>query len=154
MSSTSASLLVRNGASASAPVTIFLRPAGPGIFTRDSTGSGPGAITHASNQLPVSADLPASPGEFVQIFATGLGRVSPAVSSGRPAPSQPLSRTLSPVSVTINGAPLPAAFSGLAPGLVGVYQVNVQVPEGIRGTVAIVLTVDGVSSNVVTMEVR
>ena len=131
LSGTSASLTVRNGASSSAPVTIFLRSAGPGIFTRASTGSGPGAITHASSQLPVSAELPASPGDFVQLFATGLGRVSPAVSSGRPASSQPLSRTVSPVTVTMNGVPVLVAFSGLAPGFVGVYQVNTQVPEGI-----------------------
>jgi len=154
LSGTSAPLVVRNGASTSAPVTIFLRSAGPGIFTRGSTGSGPGAITHASSQLPVSAELPASPGDFVQLFATGLGRVSPAVSSGRPAFSQLLSQTVSPVTVTMNGVPALVAFSGLAPGFVGVYQVNTQVPEGITGTVAVVLTVDGVSSNVVTMEVR
>ena len=154
LSGATTTLVVRNGASASPPVTIALRPAVPGIFTPDSSGSGPGAITHASNHRLVSAALPASVGEFVEIYATGLGRVSPAVSSGRPASSQPLSRTLAQATVTMNGVPAPVNFSGLAPGLAGVYQINAQVPEGIRGTVAVTLSVEGISSNVVTMEVR
>jgi len=154
LSGTTAPLVVRNGASASPPVTILLRPAVPGIFTQDSSGSGPGAITHASNHRLVSAALPASVGEFVQIYATGLGRVSPAVSSGRPASSQSLSRTVAQVAVTMNGMLAPVNFSGLAPGLAGVYQINAQIPEGIRGSVAVTLSVEGISSNVVTMEVR
>ena len=154
LSSTEASVVVRNGGSTSASVTDFLRPAGPGIFTQDSSGSGPESITHASTNLLVTADLPASPGEFVQIYATGMGRVSPVVPSGQPAAEFPLSRTLSEVSVTMNGVPAEVTFSGLAPGLTGLYQVNARVPEGVQGTVAIAASVDGISSNVVTMEVR
>ena len=154
LGSGTATLVVRNGASASAPVTIALRPAAPGIFAQDSSGSGPGAITHAPNNLLVSSTLPAVAGEFVQIYATGLGRVSPAVSSGRAGSAQPLSQTVAQVAVTMNGVPAPVNFSGLAPGYVGVYQVNAQVPPGIGGTVAVLLSVEGVSSNLVTMEVR
>jgi uncharacterized protein (TIGR03437 family) len=150
----SASFIVRNGASASDPVVIDLRPAAPGIFSRDTSGSGPGVITHAFTNLPVQEDLPATPGEIVQIFASGLGWVSPFVQSGQPAPQLPLSRTLLPVSVSMNGIPAEVSFSGLAPGFVGLYQVNARVPEGIHGTVSVVMTVNGVASNTVTMEVR
>ncbi|MGH9783013.1 MAG: hypothetical protein ACRD88_02410, partial [Terriglobia bacterium] len=154
LSGSTASLVVRNGASSSAPVTIPLRSFAPGIFTQDSSGSGPGAITHVSNNLLVSSTLPAAVGEFVQIYATGLGRVSPAVASGRAGSAQALSRTLAQVSVTMNGVSAPVNFSGLAPGFVGVYQVNAQVPPGVRGTVVVSLSVEAISSNVVTMEVR
>lgn len=149
-----APLVVRNGASASAPVTITLRAFAPGIFTQNSSGSGSGAITHASNNLLVTSALPAAVGEFVQIYATGLGRVSPPVSSGTTASAQTLSRTIAQVTVTMNGIPAPVNFSGLAPELVGVYQVNAQVPPGVQGTVVVSLSVEGISSDIVTMEVR
>ena len=90
----------------------------------------------------------------MQIYATGLGLVAPFVPSGQPVPQLPLSRTLSLASVTMNGVPAPVSFSGLAPGFVGLYQVNAQVPEGVQGTVAVVVSVEGISSNAVTMEVR
>jgi uncharacterized protein (TIGR03437 family) len=45
-------------------------------------------------------------------------------------------------------------FAGLAPGFAGLYQVNAQVPSGIHGTADVVLTVNGVPSNTVTLDVR
>jgi uncharacterized protein (TIGR03437 family) len=154
LSTPSTSLVVQNGASSSDPVTIFLRPANPGIFAQNSSGSGPGVITHPSTNLLVTTDSPASPGEVVQIYAAGLGPVAPFLPSGRPAADLPLSRTLSLPSVTMNGMPATVSFSGLAPGFVGLYQVNAQVPQGIQGTVSVTVSVEGISSNAVTMEVR
>lgn len=154
LTGTTASLVVQNGVASSAAVLLTATPVLPGIFSLDSSGTGPGAITHASNQLLVTADSPAEAGEFVQIFSTGLGKVIPAISSGRAGRLQPLSETASRVTVSMNAVAAPVNFAGLAPGWVGVYQVNAQVPEGIRGTVAVRLTVEGVLSNTVTMEVR
>ena len=90
----------------------------------------------------------------MQIFATGLGNVMPSVPSGQPAPFFTLSRTTSLVEVTMNGVPADVDFAGLAPGWAGLYQVNARVPEGIAGTVGVVLVADGVVSNTVTMEVE
>ena len=70
--------------------------------------------------------------EFLLIFCTGLGLVMPEVASGDVAPStEPLARTLSTPLVHIAGLPAQVTFSGLAPGFVGLYQVNVQVPAGV-----------------------
>ena len=55
------------------------------------------------------------------IFATGLGAVT--------QPGQ-LSPTTIPVTALLNGAELPASYAGLAPGFIGLYQVNVMVPAG------------------------
>ncbi len=147
------SLTVDNGVSSSMPVSLTLDTVRPGIFSQDSSGSGPGAITHPVSQLPVSASLPATAGKFVQIFATGLGDVMPSVPSGRPAPLFTVSRTTSLVEVTMNGVPADVDFAGLAPGFAGLYQINARVPEAIPGTVDVILLVDGVASNTVTMEV-
>jgi adhesin/invasin len=75
------------------------------------------------------------------------------VTSGQPAPSAPVARTTLPVAATLRGAPAIVDFSGLAPGFAGLYQVNLLVPEIAAGTAEVVLSVDGVSSNAVTMEV-
>ena len=149
-----ASLTVHNGVSSSAPVSLSLGSARPGIFAWNSSGTGPGVITHANSQLLVSPSLPATAGEFVQLFATGLGEVNPSVPSGQPAPPFILSNATAAVEVTMNGVPAELNFAGLVPGWVGLYQVKVLVPEGITGTVGVVLVVDGVASNTVTMEIE
>jgi uncharacterized protein (TIGR03437 family) len=147
------SLAVSNGFSVSQTATIALQTVGPGIFTRDSSGRGPGAIHHTSNPLPVSAERPALPGDFVQIYATGLGRVTPPPPSGQAVLPPLLAFTSFPVTVTMNGVLAPVNFAGLAPGFVGLYQVNAQVPEIGPGTVEVVVTVNGIASTPVTMEV-
>jgi uncharacterized protein (TIGR03437 family) len=60
------------------------------------------------------------------------------------------------VTVTIGGVPADASFSGLAPGYVGLYQVNVQVPATVAAGSAVPLTIaiGGVTSNTVTIAVQ
>ena len=66
--------------------------------------------------------------ETLIIYTTGLGPVTPSVAAGAGGPSGPLAATSIPVAVYIGGSQLFTLWSGLAPGLVGVYQVNAQVP--------------------------
>jgi uncharacterized protein (TIGR03437 family) len=74
---------------------------------------------------------PARPGQIVSFFATGLGRTDPAFDAGvlpdRIAP------TAQPVVVTFNsfmGLMTPRIhYAGVAPGLAGLYQINVQIPD-------------------------
>jgi uncharacterized protein (TIGR03437 family) len=53
----------------------------------------------------------------------------------------------------MNGVSAPVSFAGLAPGFVGLYQVNVQVPQVAAGTAQVVLTINNVASPAVTMAV-
>ena len=148
------SVIVNNGVSSSSPVYFLLESARPGLFAWDSSGTGPGVITHAISQLPVSASLPATTGDLVQIYATGLGAVDPSIPSGQPAPLSIRSRATASVEVTMNEVTAELDFAGLAPGWVGLYWVNARVPEGIAGTVDVVVVVNGVASNTVTMQVE
>ena len=148
------SVIVNNGVSSSDPVSFPLESARPGLFVWDSSGTGHGVITHAISQLPVSASLPATTGELVQIYATGLGAVDPSIPSGQPAPPSIRSRATASVEVTMNGMKAELDFAGLAPGWVGLYRVNALVPEGIAGTVDVVVTVNDVASNTVTLQVE
>jgi uncharacterized protein (TIGR03437 family) len=54
----------------------------PGIFTLPD---GSGAIQHAADYSLVTASNPATPGETIIIYATGLGSVSSMVADGAPA---------------------------------------------------------------------
>lgn len=67
------------------------------------------------------------------IYATGLGLVDAVLNGtlndGAPAPSNPVANTLTKPTVTIGGVAGQVLFSGLAPGLVGLNQINVNVPS-------------------------
>jgi uncharacterized protein (TIGR03437 family) len=126
----------------------------PGIFTANSSGSGPGAILN-SNLTPNLPSSPANKGDIVALYTTGEGQTNPAGVSGKitgnptivngvPFTPQPVGR----VAVTIDGQPANIVFFGEAPGIVsGVMQINVQIPANARsGDLPLVLTVGNANS--------
>jgi uncharacterized protein (TIGR03437 family) len=111
-------------------VTIPVVASEPGLFSLDSSGTGPGAIRDAQFNLN-SASNPAAVGAVVLLYATGEGQTSPAGVDGKLAVA-PLPAPLLPVTVTIAGINAPVQYAGAAPGLVaGVMQINVQIPDGV-----------------------
>lgn len=144
---------VRRGSESSAEQPVQVAAVSPGIFPFGNSG----AILHAATFQLVTESDPARPGEFLLIFCTGLGAVQPSVPSGQRAPSmEPLARTVSTPLVNIASPAMPAqvTFSGLAPGFVGLYQVNVQVPAGVpAGPQPLQIIINGVPSNTVTLPV-
>jgi minor extracellular serine protease Vpr len=138
----------------SAPETVQIAPFGPGIFSVNGQGAGQGAILDPSYRLVDSSNPATAGATVIQIYCTGLGAVTNQPPSGSPAASSPLSVT-APPAVTIGGAPAPVLFSGLAPGFVGLYQVNAQVPAGAPSgnAIPVVISVGGVASNTVTIAV-
>jgi uncharacterized protein (TIGR03437 family) len=71
----------------------------------------------------VTTASPARPGEILHFYAVGLGPVQPSVATGVPGPENPLAMLATPLDCNV-----PVLFAGLAPGLVGFYQVTVQIP--------------------------
>ena len=157
--STPTTLTVTQG-ELSTTVNITLVPFAPAIFTTNSQGTGQAAaLIGGSLAAPIGAfpgSRPAKPGESVAIYCTGLGNVTNAPDPGAPALSNPLSHTLGTPVVTLGGAKVSTTFSGLAPGFVGLYQVNMQIPAGVAGgsAVPLVLMIGGVSSNTATIAVQ
>ncbi|MFN3323208.1 MAG: hypothetical protein ACK5AZ_06915 [Bryobacteraceae bacterium] len=76
----------------------------------------------------VTPERPAKPGEIVHFYMTGLGDVVPPVPTGHAAPSDPPARAVARPAVLVDGQPAELLFAGLAPGLVGVYQLDVRLP--------------------------
>ena len=123
----------------------------PGIFFNAQTGVG--AILNADG-TPVT-QTPPEPGDFVQIFVTGLGAVEPAGRTGIAASVSPLSVTTVSPQVLIAGREAPVVFSGLAPFFAGLYQINVQIPmESPPGRLPLSVSASGVRSNEVFLDVR
>jgi uncharacterized protein (TIGR03437 family) len=124
-----------NGQVAAFPFEVAF--AAPGIFT----GTG-GALNPTST---------GKPGDILLAFITGAGDVSPGIptgqtpSAGTPAPDLPT--TLAPVTVTVGGLPASVKFAGVAPGLVGVVQINFQIPANTAlGTQDVVVAVGGIAA--------
>ncbi len=123
-------LVAAAGEAASEPALITLAPFAPALFTLDQSGAGQAAVLiGGAGQVAGAAGRPARRGEALEIFLTGLGAVDNAPEPGQAAPSSPLARTVIVPAVRIGGADAQVLFSGLAPGLAGVYQINVLVPE-------------------------
>jgi uncharacterized protein (TIGR03437 family) len=72
-------------------------------------------------------------GEVVHLYATGLGAVTPPLATGAVTPSGTLYRANVPLTCSIGDQPAEVLFAGLAPGTVGVNQVDIRVPAGLSG---------------------
>lgn len=127
----------------------------PGIFSLGAPQGGQGAIENVAGTV-VDSNSPAHAGDYLLIFATGLGMVTNPPPTAALALSAPLSYLIGYPSATIGGVPAPVSFAGLAPGYVGLYQVNVQVPQGVAAgdAVPVVLSIGANFSNSVTISVR
>jgi uncharacterized protein (TIGR03437 family) len=79
----------------------------------------------------VTAALPARPAEVLHLYGTGFGPVDSPQLDGVPAPADPPARTLRPVtcSDSLTHQSIPVLFAGLAPGLVGYYQLDIRLPQ-------------------------
>ena len=124
-------LMVNYSGQSSNGMTLEQVSAAPGLFTADSSGSGPGAILNSDLSLN-SRKNPAKPGDVVVLYLTGEGQTQPhGVSGSVTPPLPPFSAPILPPVVTIDGQPAPVLFYGEAPGIVaGMMQINVQIPAG------------------------
>lgn len=120
-----------------------------------------GVVTHGDG-TPVTSDSPAKAGETVVVYALGLGQTTPAMKTGdattmaaptlgstvvtiqfdfRPnaTPSNPY------VNSKVAAMPSPV-FVGMTPGQVGLYQINIKIPESLPAVVPCSTSL-GVASN-------
>jgi uncharacterized protein (TIGR03437 family) len=124
-------MVLRTPAGVSNSFIFNIQSVAPAAFHVDVEGwdTGMPAIMRASNNLVVTPSNPVHYDDWLVIYVTGLGATMPGVASGMPGPDAPeLAETLAKPQVTLGGVALPVAYAGLAPGQVGVYQINVQVP--------------------------
>jgi len=139
-------MFVQYQTASSGLVNLSLAQQTPAIFTIGGGTGQAAAVNNKDGQVNVAAH-PVKIGDFIQLYVTGLGPTTPPLSDGT-ANSTPLPVPQGTVIATVGNIKV-AANAVAAPGLVaGVFQVNVQIPNGIiaGNAVPISLTVAGTSS--------
>ena len=118
------------------------------------TSGGP-AVTHSSDFTPVTASKPASAGEILSLFMTGLGPTRPGVDPGKPFPASPPAVVNSPVDVTVNGKSAEVTAAVGYPGSVDGYQVNFRVPtDTAKGTANIQVSAAWIAGSAVNIVIQ
>lgn len=149
--------------------SILIDAVSPGLFTASQNGSGQGLILNQDGTRNGPSNA-AAIGSTITLFGTGQGRVSPAVADGAPAPGPPMAVTVAvptadgttclsvqpSMCVAVGSGFGVVQASGLAPGSVGVWQIQVTIPKGIAtgGAVPLRVVIAGRLSNIVTVAIK
>lgn len=142
-----ATLLIASGTGRTFTQSFYVDPVAPALF-----------LAPGSHIVPAAS---VAAGGYATLFLTGQGPVSPAVADGNapPPPSQAppsqLPKPLGPISVYLDGQPVQINFGGVPYYLVGVTQVNFQIPAGTpSGDHTVVVWVGNTPSNAAYVTVK
>jgi uncharacterized protein (TIGR03437 family) len=123
--------VVYNG-QASAPVTVLVADAAPGLFSADGNGAGIGIYNDGGTENYFTQ--PANDGSTVTFYATGLGQTTPPTLDGTITDSSSNATLLLPISVLANGQNVTVSYAGPAAGMAaGIFQIDIVVPLGMSG---------------------
>jgi len=140
----SAEVVVSVNGFAANSLSVKVSETAPGIF---SEPGGRAAALNIDNSLNTAGN-PAKAGSTIEAYLTGSGPVNLAMSDGLAAGSSPLAQAMSQSSATIGPLPAQVSFTGLAPGFVGLTQMNIIVPTGLApGDYPLTVTIGGQTSN-------
>jgi uncharacterized protein (TIGR03437 family) len=99
-------------------------------------------VLHADGS-PVGSGNPVVSGEALAIYLIGLGEVNANLDCGAAGPRDSLVTTVMTPEVYLQNIPMTVTFSGLAPGLAGLYQVNALSPTTLPSGRSAMLTIKG-----------
>jgi len=134
-------IITPGGVSGNYYFTVY--PTAPSVFLSGTAGplTGLATIVRYDNGQLVTATNPLHANDIVSIYLTGMGATTPAVDTGLPGPFNPLAWTTVQPTLTLGGHQMAVTYSGLAPGNVGVYQINATVPSGVPQGLSIPLVI-------------
>jgi uncharacterized protein (TIGR03437 family) len=148
-------LYLSTTAGTSAPYTININPVQPGLYAPPSFKGGStqyvaalhadGSYVAPPGSVPNVTTRQAQPGETIVLYGVGFGPVTPPTPAGQISTS--LNTLNTPVHFLFGQTPASSVtYEGLAPGTVGLYQINVVVPNiSNSDTVPLTFTIGGVS---------
>jgi uncharacterized protein (TIGR03437 family) len=134
-----------DAASGRISVGLAVQPASPAIFVdRD----GAPMVLDADTGLMLDSATTAHSNSRIQILATGLGRVTPQWTTGLAAPLENPPAVAANVRAFLDRAPVQVTRATLAPGYVGLYLIELQLPALVNGGPAeFYISAEGQESN-------
>jgi len=131
-------------------VTVPLAPYSPGIFEVSGL-----AAAQDANLTLITRSHPATRNGTIVLYVNGLGPVTNTPPSGEASSGNPLSTTTATPTVTIGGKQAQVSFSGLTPGVVGLYQINATLAADTpTGDQQITVAIGGVTSKASVLPVQ
>jgi uncharacterized protein (TIGR03437 family) len=145
-------VVVNSNGAVSAPQTIQLTAATPALAAFPDGGV---IAQHWADSSLITAASPARPGEYIVLYLVGMGPTDYPVATGAASPVNPLARVISAPVVTLGGNPVQTLFAGLTPGSVGLYQIDLQVPNvPVDGNLILTVSQGGAVGNATILPVR
>jgi uncharacterized protein (TIGR03437 family) len=137
--------LALEAASGKVSVGLAVQSASPAIFVdRD----GAPMLLDADTGLMLDTSNTAHSNARMQVLATGLGRVKPEWPTGLAAPLENPPAVVATVKAYLDGAPVPVTRATLAPGYIGLYLIDLQLPALVNaGLSELYITANGQESN-------
>jgi uncharacterized protein (TIGR03437 family) len=136
----------------SAAVTFNVTATGPGVLMQPQSNH---AVAQNYSDWSVnSSQNAAAPGQYVVVYLTGQGLVDNPVATGVAPPASPPSVPLADAQAKIGGSAAQIQFLGLAPGLVGVSQMNLLIPVVGAGEQLLEVSIGGVAANTSTLSIQ
>jgi uncharacterized protein (TIGR03437 family) len=109
---------------------------------------------NGSSAFQVGTSAPATAGDVLVMYCVGLGVTDHTIADGAISPASPPAKVPG-VTVMIGGQNAAIQFAGLAPGFVGLYQINAVVPGGVApGTAALTVNAGGQTSPALNFAVQ
>ncbi|MSV29970.1 MAG: hypothetical protein EXQ52_14675 [Bryobacterales bacterium] len=125
-------------------------PAALGLFTR---GTRKAVVQNADGTANDPAN-PAPGGSILTAYLTGQGELSISIPDGAASPVQPGALPRRKITATLAGTEIRVLYAGMAPGLVGILQVNFQTPSLPPGTYELKFFADDNESNIAFLTVN
>jgi uncharacterized protein (TIGR03437 family) len=137
--------LAVNGAAGRWSLPLNIRSVAPAVFV-DAEGAP--LILDSASGLVMDTSVAVRAGTSVSLLATGLGAVTPEWPAGTPAPFDAPPVVSGSIKAFLDGMPVEVTRATLAPGYVGYYIIELQVPRIVnRGAADLRLVMDGEESN-------
>lgn len=135
-------VVVTNGNGASDAVTVTATDRLPGLL---ALSNGYIAAFNGSTVVGSPSFTAVKPGDQITLYGIGFGSVTPTIAAGQIAGS--LNSVTNPLTIRVGGTEATAAYKGLGPGFVGLYQFNVTVPNVADGDQAVTIDLGGTTTS-------
>jgi uncharacterized protein (TIGR03437 family) len=133
---------VTTAAGTSDPQTVNVNQLQPGLLAPATLKIGGKQYTEAlfsdgatfvlpAGAMPSGVARPARPGDTIVLYGVGFGSVTPDPGIGNIVPDD--NRLIFPFQAFFGGVPATVTYAGLAPGMIGLYQFNIVVPNTAPG---------------------